>query len=69
MPFIPPAKDVAIDERLNNILAKRRSLDKSEVKKDLLQILIETKEKYPNEYADGNIKSDMTLFMYVLRSI
>ncbi|KAK0120157.1 hypothetical protein ONS95_011563 [Cadophora gregata] len=63
LPFVPNPVDPEIQRRLNDILAKRRSLDKKDVKKDLLQMLIETREKYPNEYLEGHIKADMTLFM------
>ncbi|KAH6714088.1 cytochrome P450 [Leptodontidium sp. MPI-SDFR-AT-0119] len=63
LPFIPSPVNPEIEERLNGVLARRRGLDKKVVKKDLLQMLIDTKEKYPNEYLEGHIKADMALFM------
>jgi hypothetical protein len=49
LPFLPSPVNPEIEERLNGVLATRRGLDKKLVKKDLLQMLIDTKEKYPNE--------------------
>ncbi|KAH7346321.1 cytochrome P450 [Rhexocercosporidium sp. MPI-PUGE-AT-0058] len=63
IPFMPSPVNHEIEDRLNGILTKRRSVDKKEVKKDLLQMLIDTKEKYPNDYKEGHIKADMILFM------
>ncbi|KAL2069494.1 hypothetical protein VTL71DRAFT_14173 [Oculimacula yallundae] len=63
LPFVPNPADPEITRRLDGVLAKRRALDKKDVKKDLLQMLIDTKEKYPKEYLEGHIKSDMQLFM------
>ncbi|KAG4420054.1 hypothetical protein IFR04_006813 [Cadophora malorum] len=63
LPFVPNPVDPEIEQRLSGILSKRRSLGTKNTKKDLLQMLIDTKEKYPSEYLEGHIKADMTLFM------
>ncbi|KAH7410702.1 cytochrome P450 [Cadophora sp. MPI-SDFR-AT-0126] len=63
LPFVPNPVDPEIQRRLDDILAKRRSLGTKNSKKDLLQMLIDTKEKYPSEYLEGHIKADMALFM------
>ena len=49
LPFVPNPVDPEIEQRLSGILSKRRSLGTKNTKKDLLQMLIDTKEKYPSE--------------------
>jgi cytochrome P450 len=60
--FFPRHTEVEMDNVTNEIINKRRSM-KGEVRRDLLQILLDTHETNPESFSEKHLKDEMRLFM------
>lgn len=63
MPFAPRRDNPELEDKLDVVLAERRSLDEKDVEKDMLDALLATREKFPNNYLEGNLRADMRIMM------
>jgi hypothetical protein len=64
LPFVPPSTEQDMKNIIDNIIAKRRAeKEKGGVKRDLVQIFVDTNDADPVSFSEMHIREEMTLFM------
>jgi hypothetical protein len=67
MPGIPSASSMVVGLIDRIVSTRREEIEKGVVKKDLLQIFVETNNADPVSFTDKHIREEMILFMSVTR--
>ncbi|PVH81743.1 cytochrome P450 [Cadophora sp. DSE1049] len=62
LPFVPPSQSEEFNSMIDGIISKRRA-EKGPVKKDLVQIFIESHDADPVAFTHQHIREEMSLFM------
>ncbi|KAK0099435.1 hypothetical protein ONS96_008459 [Cadophora gregata f. sp. sojae] len=62
LPFVPPSQSDEFNNMIDDIISKRRA-EKGPVKRDLVQIFIESHEADPVAFTHRHIREEMALFM------
>ncbi|KAH9207521.1 cytochrome P450 [Leptodontidium sp. 2 PMI_412] len=62
LPFVPPSQSEEFNNMIDDIISKRRA-EKGPVKKDLVQIFLESNDADPIAFSHLHIREEMSLFM------
>ncbi|KAH7408064.1 cytochrome P450 [Cadophora sp. MPI-SDFR-AT-0126] len=62
LPFVPPSQSEEFNNMIDGIISKRRA-EKGPVKRDLVQIFLESHEEDPVAFTHQHIREEMALFM------
>jgi len=68
LPFIPPGQTPSLIKLTEDIIANRKAAmeEKREVKKDILQIILDAHHTEPKLYTEQRVRDEMNMFMWVL---
>ena len=68
LPFIPPGQSPSLIKLTEDIIANRKATmaQKREIKKDILQIILDAHHSDPKLYTEQRVRDEMNTFMWVL---
>lgn len=67
LPFIPPGQSPSLVKMTEDIIVTRKAeiAQKREVKKDILQIILNANNTDPEFYTAQRVRDEMNMFMYI----